>query len=330
MSTEQETKYTYTVKELLEMTHEKIPFLWGEIIPKVGITFLTGSSDCNKSTLLRQLCLSIGAKQKEFLGLPLNAERGQSIYFSTEDEHNAISALIKKQVKDKEYIQEWQKNTLFVFGLKSDYLKKLNAYLLKTPCDLVLFDSWTDLYGEDLNQSNKVRRHLTNFSDLARKHQCAFIMVHHTRKGTEDREVHKGDMLGSQGLEAKARTVIALKKESPNKRSLRVLKGNYTPESVKATIKILEIDENMWLTHVGDEFSNGFNFQHISEKDFKKEEIRSELFKLRDEGISYEKIVEALSPKYGKDMVSKTTLQNWMKEKPVSQTEPIENKVADQ
>lgn len=329
MQPNQTDKRSYTVKELIGLPHQEISFLWGEIIPKVGITFLTGSSDCNKSTFLRQLCLCIGAGKTEFLNLPLNVQHGKCLYISTEDEKNAISIALKKQILNDETVKTGEENTNFVFDVGDNYLENIDKYLTQIKCDLVVIDTWTDLYHGDLNQSNKVRNNLDGFFNIAKKHECAFIFVHHTRKGTEDREAHKGDMLGSQGIEAKARTVMLMKKESANLRSIKILKGNYTPENVKSTKMRFTINENLWLTFESNTLDIGYSFEQVAERAAKRDEMKKILFEEREKDTSYSKIHTQLLEQFGTDTVSETTLKNWMKEVLGSQEKTTDNGVSD-
>ena len=52
-------QYTVSAEELLRKSGENMPCLIEPIFPKVGIVAIAGSSDAGKSTLMRQLCMSI-------------------------------------------------------------------------------------------------------------------------------------------------------------------------------------------------------------------------------------------------------------------------------
>ncbi|MFA7691227.1 MAG: AAA family ATPase, partial [Methanofastidiosum sp.] len=91
----------YTGKELYELGVKKIPMLVEGLFLKTGIMVLAGSSDVGKSTLARQLILSIAEDRKQFLGWNLNPKYNKAIYVSTEDDSIAISYALNKTVKDE-------------------------------------------------------------------------------------------------------------------------------------------------------------------------------------------------------------------------------------
>lgn len=51
----QTDKVIYTLKELVDLNIQSVPFLWDGILPQSGVGFITGPSDSNKSTFIKQL-----------------------------------------------------------------------------------------------------------------------------------------------------------------------------------------------------------------------------------------------------------------------------------
>jgi RecA-family ATPase len=66
------------------------------LIPQTGLSCLTGRSDCNKSTLLRQLLFEIASGLETFLGFRMHSKYKRVVYISTEDDFKSIAALIRK------------------------------------------------------------------------------------------------------------------------------------------------------------------------------------------------------------------------------------------
>src|SRR5688572_9617791 len=62
-----------TGEHLLLADVQKIPCLVEPFLQQVGLACLAGSSDTGKSSLLRQLAISVVTGEKEFLGFPINA-----------------------------------------------------------------------------------------------------------------------------------------------------------------------------------------------------------------------------------------------------------------
>jgi RecA-family ATPase len=317
---QQETKETtvkdiYTAEELFNMNIKEVPFLWENLIPQTGLCCLTGSSDCNKSTLLRQLAIEIALKSDEILGFKVNAKYNNIIYISTEDDANSIAASLRKQYTE-ELPMEALRNIRFMFNTEN-HLVKLNKMLTEQKSDLVIIDTWTDLFMGDINQSNKVRASFEDYKKLSVKHGCAFAFVHHQGKSSEGNAPSKNNLLGSQGIEAKMRTVIELRrdKDVSGRRLMTITKGNYTSDKIKGKSFVLDLDEDVMLFERNHEVKSAteLGFANIKVK-YSKEQIMNSAIALRKEGMSYEKMYVQLKDKFGEEMPGITTLKNWFKE----------------
>jgi RecA-family ATPase len=307
-------KSAYTARELYNMKILEVPFLLEGLIPKTGIVCLTGSSDCNKSTLLRQLAIDIVLGKELFLGFKLIASHKRCIYISTEDDYFAISALLNKQYSST-MPEEALDNIYFMFNTEG-HIEKLDKILTETKTDLVVLDNWADVFPGDINQTNKVRASLKPYSQLAQKHGCAFVVVHHQGKRSEEKSPNKNNLLGSQGIEAKVRTLVELRRDSGNRRLLTVIKGNYTKDSIKGKSFVLEISEDTMLLQRRDEILiSEYGFENIKSN---KEDMKKQVVKLKADGLSFEKIQKKLVEQFGKEAPSLTTVKNWDKGQSVS------------
>lgn len=312
-------KAAYTARELYNMKIEEVPFLVEGIIPQNGLSCLTGSSDCNKSTFLRQLSLTIATGDENFLGLKLKPRFRRVIYISTEDDHWAMSALIRKQ-HSKDVSQETLDRILFLFSTES-HIKSLDEYLKETKVDLVVLDTWTDLFSGDLNQSNKVRNSFEAYNELSRKYECAFVFVHHQGKRTEENAPSKNNLLGSQGIEAKMRSVIELRRDAGNRRLLTITKGNYSKDSIKGKSLVLELEEKTMLLKRKDETVisvANYGFEGLKIK-FDKQAILKKMMLEKSKEHSFEKIHRSICESF-ENAPSLTTLKNWYKEQSDSQS----------
>jgi len=308
-------KDIYTAEELFNMKITEVPFLWQNLIPQTGLCCLTGSSDCNKSTLLRQLAMAISLGKDSFLGLKLNPKHQKVIYVSTEDDANSIAAYISKQYPGNDIV-EARKNISFLFNTDK-YIYRLNEMLAQQKGDVVIIDTWTDLFTGDINQSNKVRANFDQFMHLSRKHGCAFIFVHHQGKSSEGNAPSKNNLLGSQGIEAKMRTVIELRrdKDKGNIRLMTITKGNYTSDKIKGKPFVLELDEEKMLfqrQNEAESLNTNYGFSDLKKK-YSKDDILKVAMPLRAKGLSFEKILSQLTKQFGKDTPGITTLKTWLK-----------------
>lgn len=297
-------------KQLLEMDKKELPYLVKPILPKTGLVAIAGSSDTGKSSILRQLAVAIVTGETSFLGFEVFAEHKRVVYVCTEDDKNSISMLLQKQ-NPTGLTGDQIENLGYIFdtdGLKS----KLNRVFEKHKVDCLIVDAFADLYGGDINSTNKVREFLHFYGQIAQKYECLVIFLHHTGKRTELLPPSKNNLLGSQGFEAKMRLVIELRKDLTDSdiRHLCIVKGNYLPEDYKDRSFKLIFDDTMSFSYTNervpfeDLYSNGNS--SVSKNILKQKAIELS----RNEKLSVRKIEEYF--KGIGESVKKSTIANWL------------------
>jgi len=241
-----EDSITISAEDLLNRKIESIPCLVEPFLQKVGLACLGGSSDTGKSSLLRYLCMCIVSGKSDFLGFTLNAEYNRAIYVSTEDDADAMAFLLGMQNKDLKEEHQNLRGLRYIFDTKN-LVNKLDTALTEVPADIVCIDAFSDLFGGNPNLSNEVRTFLQEYHNLAQKHKCLILFLHHTGKRKEESAPSKHNLLGSQGFEAKMRLVMELKSDvvDINLKHLCIVKGNYLPAIEKSESYALRFTENM-------------------------------------------------------------------------------------
>lgn len=236
----------FLASDLLNRNIKDIPCLLNPLLPKVGLVGFAGSSDTGKSSFLRQLAIAVALGEPTFLGFELKTEHKKAIYVSTEDDENAISFLLSKANQQKLLPPDRYKGLSFIFDT-TNLLEKLDHELSISKRDTIIIDAFTDLYGRSMNDTNQVRTFLNDYNQLAQRYKCLVIFLHHTGKRTEDLLPSKHNLLGSQGFEAKMRTVFELRTDSlePIKRHLCIVKANYLPKEYKTESYVLIFDDNL-------------------------------------------------------------------------------------
>lgn len=323
----------FTAFELCQGASDSIQFLLSPLIPSKSICFLTGSSDCNKSTFLRQLAIAIAFGKNEFLGFNLNAKHKKVLLVITEDDKENISVDIKKTL-GLLGSEENAKNISFIFTTEN-IPKKIKEFIAKNPVDTVIIDTWTDTFSGDINTSNKVRENLKIYRKIIQTNPCAVICLHHTGKRAEEKAPSKNSMLGSQGIEATARIVLEIRRLPENEylRGLTVLKGNYTPDCYKDKTFKLEFDPD---TFTLKNLTDVSQFQILDEnsssknrgKYLKRNEIVNRLVEIKDQNkLSFEKARIELTKEFGEvELPGITQLKTWYWEHKWSPEEPKELK----
>jgi len=236
----------FSATELLNRKIDSIPCLLEPIFPKVGLCGFAGSSDTGKSSFLRQFAINVSLGKTDFLGFKLKAENRKAIYVSTEDDEFAVSFLLNKANNENKLDNEDYMGLSFIFDTHN-LLENLDKQINKQKVDLIIIDAFTDIYGKSMNETNQVRTFLNQYSQLAQKHKCLIIFLHHTGKRTEDLMPSKNNLLGSQGFEAKMRLVIELRNDNldPNKRHMCIVKGNYLPNEFKTESYVMLFNDNL-------------------------------------------------------------------------------------
>lgn len=291
-----------TGEQLLISETKEIPCLVYLFLQKTGLACLAGSSDTGKSSILRQLAVSIVTGEPDFLGFKIDAKHHSVIYVSTEDPERETAYLLSRQTT--RYKPELLQGMRFIFDIE-DLFCELKRRLAWKPADLVIIDCFADTYGRDLKDTQQIRAYLHAFQELAREHECLVLFLHHTGKRTESFEPSKNNLLSGQGFEAKMRLVIELRSDpmNPFHRHLCIVKGNYLPASYKKESYLLQFDEqNFSFSNTGERVP--FELL-VKQADTDNSKAKYEQAKeLKGQGYNYEQIAQAIGY-HSKGSVSK-------------------------
>jgi len=274
---------------LLNDDIKEIPMLIPPLFHSVGLALLIGSSDIGKSTLLRQLCISV-VTGLPFLGMKIQSIYRRALYVSSEDDEMSTSFLLKKQNNEFMLMPEDLDGLSFIFET-DNLLERLEKELQKTRVDVIVIDALTDLINSDLYKANDVRYFLNQYSQLAKKYQCLIIFLHHTRKNSENVAPSKNNSLGSQAIEAKSRLVLEFKANlnNPTIRHLCPVKGNYLPQELKKCSIDMMFTENLTFQSLGT--NTPFDKINTNEVNFTKLETEyNEIISLKEQGLNYREI----------------------------------------
>jgi hypothetical protein len=228
----------------------EIPTLIYPIVPAIGLWSIVGGSDVGKSMWLRQLAIDIATGKETFMGMELKCRYRKVIYIATEDDTATTSFLVQTQTETPEGLQ----NIRFHFD-PNNIPEYLRSKLEEEPVDLVIIDAWSDVFGENLNDTNLIRQTLNVYRDIANTYRCSIGFLHHVGKNKEEGSPDKNKILSGQGYEAKMRFVAEMKKDSGNEeiRHFCVVKGNYLgKEYKKASIPLFFDDKTFRFSPVNE------------------------------------------------------------------------------
>lgn len=276
-------------ERMLSNDIKEIPMLIPPLFQRVGLALIIGSSDIGKSTLLRQLCVSI-VSGMPFCGMQINAKYNRAIYCSSEDDDMSISYLLKRQNKDFMLEPVQLANLTFIFDTYK-LLERLERELQKDRVDVIVLDALTDILNTDLYKAVDVRCFLNQFSQLAKRYECLIIFLHHVKKNAENFAPSKNNSLGSQSLEAKVRLVLEFKASVNNAaiRHLCPVKGNYISSELKHSSIDLMFTDNLTFKSLGT--NTPFDKINTTEVSLSALEAEyNEIISLKEQGLTYRDI----------------------------------------
>ncbi len=291
--------------ELLKRKVTEYPMLVEGMLPKVGVATLAGGSDTGKSSLLRDLALHIVEGKDSFLGQKIVDNNNQAILVSTEDDEDSVAYLLYKQLAEVD--PENYAGLLFEFETNK-LIERLDNTLQDNPVALVIVDAWGDVFPGNTNDFASVRKHINLYREMANKHQCLILFLHHFGKSRSEEVGSKHSLLGSQGYEAKMRVVLTLVKDPNDKsvRRLQIVKGNYLSDEDKDSYFKLKFHDNMRFECIGRSKAGTVS---KSEKEGEKRAALSMIPKLLDEGRNWDEITVIINGRGLK--YSRSTLNNW-------------------
>lgn len=281
-----------TGEQLLLSDIKEIPCLVEPFLQETGLACLAGSSDTGKSTILRGLAVAIVTGESHYLGFKINSRHKSVIFVSSEDLERETAYLLSRQSTD--YKPEQLKQLRFIFDI-NNLIHTLENSLTNLSADIVIIDCFADVYGGDLKDTQRIRTYLHPFQDLAQKHQCLILFLHHTSKRTENLEPSKNNLLSGQGFEAKMRLVIELRADQmdPRKRHLCIVKGNYLPGRYKKESYVLDFDEaNFSFSNSGDR--TPFELLVKQPDDDNSKQKFETAKEMKERGYTYEQIANSI------------------------------------
>ena len=247
------SKFLIGADVIKNKNYKEVEYLVDKLIPRGTLCALVGESDTGKSSLLRQLAVSMVYGDEDFLGFKMKSSCNNVLYVSTEDGEMATSVWLNKYFGQEKSEDDILSRLNFIFSTDG-IISNLRDTVKKNCIDLIIVDSYADLFTGSMNNSNEVRSFLNQYDSLVNEFGTTVIFLHHTKKSSAGSRPNKNNILGSQGFEAKMRSVMMLTKDNDNKshRHLCVVKNNYMPETNKSESFVLKFNEQLAFENTGE------------------------------------------------------------------------------
>lgn len=260
----EEIKDFYTFDE---RTPKEIEWLWKPYIVKGNLNIIMGDGGVGKSYLITWLVSAISKGVK----IPFSMEYfklGKSILQNSEDDpDDTILPRLQKNEVDVSKIGAFNEEKEF---LEVQQIKRLEDRIKEFKPEIVILDPIQSFVGDINNNSQtEVKKALKPLKQLARKYNCAILMVMHLNKNNGAKASQRAN--GSTEYITSSRSAI-LVTENPENTSERLfipVKSNLMKESEKNTLsfKISDNGKIEWLENKGkinaDDVLNSFETQDV-------------------------------------------------------------------
>ena len=250
----EEEKVLYDAVEIMEMGDDETRYLMEPIFPQKGSAVIAGKPDTGKSQFARQLCIQVALGVNQFIGFEINPVHNKALYVATEDNKDNTKSALKKQFKGLGI--EAKKNLRFIFAdtlQQEEIVHNIQNALNEEPADLVVIDSFGDIFkGSDANNNMAMRNTVKIFDKIGKEHSCLILFVHHINKAAYRVAPGQEHIQGGSGLVQKVRLAIQLSEGEGGIRYFTVVKGNYCPKEYKLNSLILDFsEETLLFTNTG-------------------------------------------------------------------------------
>lgn len=236
-----EPEYKFLSRPMSEVEMENLDWIWYPYIARGEVTIFEGDPGLGKSYLAQMVAGAICDGRALPSVKKLKPVTGKIAYFDIE---NAAGSVTKKRLVEngvtnlKNFFQEEEPFTVDdepTLDLVYDAIDHLRP-------TLVVFDTINTYMGSaDLHNSGETQQAFKRFIDVARRFNCAVVVLRHLTKSSKERALYRGQ--GSIAFAGLARIVVTIGQhpEEPDMRVAAITKINVarTPKALSFTIEAL-------------------------------------------------------------------------------------------
>ena len=219
-----------TVREVLlwEPSKPDAPLIGGGIMYEESRSIIYGKYKSLKSMLAMHMALCIGSG-KDWLGYDTKEGGGKVLYLQIEMPHRFMKKRLVQMLKGwPDGIDGLERHNVFIWTepfIKIDQkegIALVEKYLAEIKPDLLIIDPLYKVMSGNILDPNSVRIFLDNLDKIIARHNCAILIISHTRKGVYD-EWGSDDLIGAMFLSAWADAVVKVtRKEVTSKTEIPI------------------------------------------------------------------------------------------------------------
>jgi hypothetical protein len=215
---------TISVAKIQSMQFEAMDWLVTDMIPAVGLTFLTGRPKRGKSWLGLQLAGAVGTGGM-FLGKQV--KQGKVLYLALEDNN--------RRIQDRTSKQMWNSNDVEIVTvgglrrLETGGFMDLKETIESNGYRVVILDTLKKATGYDPSK-DEINKVMSPLHEIAHTLGIAIIVIHHNRKpGNHESDVID-DVMGNTAISGAADTIMGLYRDTGKQDAMLKLTGRDVDE----------------------------------------------------------------------------------------------------
>ena len=207
--------------EIIANDYGEYGFIVDKLIPKEGITIISGRPKSGKSLFVLKILTDIISQKNLFKQDIFKINKVNILLI---DEENGIRGLQRRAKKILEVPVDLPLMNMQGFKIDDDKKReKLKKYIEKNNIGLVVLDSFRRMHSKDENKSEDIAKIYDCLKDVIVSTKCAIIIVHHNRKIIKGEIVDMESLRGSGDIGAMVDSFILLETKP-----LKELQGSST------------------------------------------------------------------------------------------------------
>lgn len=234
--------YRWIATPLSDVEIEDIDWLWRPVLARGEVTIMEGDPGIGKS-YIAQMISGMVCDGKKFPEFPKqngdDSVSGRVVYFDLENSRSTVTKprVIYNGAKQLEnFFQEERP-----FSIDDDEtLDKIFDRLEKLKPMLIVFDTMNTYLGAaDAFKGHEAQQAFIKFREIAKRFNCAVLVLRHLTKGTRDSALYRGQ--GSISMAGVARIVVTVGKTQEGERAMAITKINIDKKpAVGLTFELVE------------------------------------------------------------------------------------------
>lgn len=245
----------FLTTSMADVEEANIDWIWYPYLARREITILEGDPGLGKSYLAQ----IVGAHLVDGKKLPsvktYKKVKGKVCYFDLENDAGSVT---KRRLVDNKcrHLEHYFQEEKFFMIDDDEALEGVYESIQRHKPVLVVFDTLNTYIGKvDTHKASETQQALAEFKEIAKRFNCAVIVVRHLTKNTKGPALYRGQ--GSIGFTGMARVVVTVGQhpEEEDTRVLAVTKLNvtrrpkaltYYVESLPDTLKYQDRSKIVW------------------------------------------------------------------------------------